>query len=113
MEARHKVGHVLEIHSILIDCSFQCRVNSFIKLMETRAQVFDMMGGLISAFPWIRYIAPEFSGYNLLCTLNKELKDFLMVCPRCKSIMILHLLNTLFNNQPVIRECLFCTGNYH
>nr|XP_033183429.1 probable cytochrome P450 305a1 [Bombus vancouverensis nearcticus] len=54
------------------------RIESFIKLMETRAQVFDMMGGLISAFPWIRYIAPEFSGYNLLCTLNKELKDFLM-----------------------------------
>ncbi|KAF3425765.1 hypothetical protein E2986_10751, partial [Frieseomelitta varia] len=53
-------------------------VSYFGDLLERRSQVFDMTGGILSAFPWIRYIAPELSGYNLLCTLNNELKDFLM-----------------------------------
>ncbi|XP_076248727.1 uncharacterized protein LOC143188395 [Calliopsis andreniformis] len=47
-------------------------------LMDRRTRIFDMVGGLLSAFPWIRYIAPEASGYNLLVTLNNEFKDFLM-----------------------------------
>lgn len=50
----------------------------FTDLMERRATVFDMVGGILTAFPWIRYIAPEASGYNLLVTLNNELKAFLM-----------------------------------
>ncbi|KOX69408.1 hypothetical protein WN51_05571 [Melipona quadrifasciata] len=58
--------------------STNASVNYFVNLLERRAQVFDMTGGFLNAFPWIRYIAPELSGYNLLCTLNNELKDFLM-----------------------------------
>jgi len=48
-------------------------------LLERRAQVFDMSGGILSTFPWIRYIAPETSGFNILQRLNEELKNFLMV----------------------------------
>lgn len=47
--------------------------------MERRARAFDMAGGMLSTFPWIRYVAPETSGYNLLMKLNNELKDFLTV----------------------------------
>jgi hypothetical protein len=47
--------------------------------MERRAQAFDMTGGVLSAYPWIRYIAPEYSGYNLLVTINNEFKAILMV----------------------------------
>ena len=54
------------------------RLQCFMDLMERRARAFDMVGGLLSTFPWLRYIAPEASGYNLLVTLNNELKDFLM-----------------------------------
>jgi len=48
-------------------------------LLERRARVFDMSGGILSTFPWIRHIAPETSGFNILQTLNEELKNFLMV----------------------------------
>ena len=51
----------------------------FVNLMERRAKAFSMAGGVLSSFSWIRYIAPEASGYNLLMSLNKELKSFLIV----------------------------------
>lgn len=47
--------------------------------MDRRAKAFSMGGGILSSVPWIRYIAPEASGYNLLMTLNKELKSFFTV----------------------------------
>ncbi|XP_012535700.1 probable cytochrome P450 305a1 [Monomorium pharaonis] len=54
------------------------RLQKFIDLLERRSQVFDLTGGILSIFPWIRYIAPDSSGYNILVTLNNELKNFLM-----------------------------------
>lgn len=54
------------------------RLQYFIDLMERRANVFDMVGGILTTFPWIRHIAPEASGYNVLLELNKELKGFLL-----------------------------------
>ncbi|XP_066592767.1 probable cytochrome P450 305a1 [Prorops nasuta] len=54
------------------------RLQYFIRLMDRRATAFDMAGGWISAFPWIRHIAPEKSGYNMLVKLNNELRDFLV-----------------------------------
>ncbi|XP_076623309.1 putative cytochrome P450 305a1 [Colletes latitarsis] len=54
------------------------KLEYFVDLLDRRARVFDMFGGILSTFPWIRYIAPEASGYNLLQTLNVELRDFLM-----------------------------------
>ncbi|KYN45015.1 hypothetical protein ALC56_00489 [Trachymyrmex septentrionalis] len=54
------------------------RLQTFLKLMERRAGRFDVAGGVIAAFPWLRYIAPEMSGYNFLVKLNNELKSFLM-----------------------------------
>lgn len=47
--------------------------------MSRRAKAFSMGGGVLSSLPWIRYIAPEASGYNLLMTLNNEFKSFFMV----------------------------------
>ncbi|XP_039315233.1 probable cytochrome P450 305a1 [Solenopsis invicta] len=54
------------------------RLQNFINMMDHRSQQFDATGGILSAIPWIRYIAPEMSGYNTVVTLNKELKTFLM-----------------------------------
>ncbi|XP_033223928.1 probable cytochrome P450 305a1 [Belonocnema kinseyi] len=54
------------------------RLKYFVNLMDRRAKAFSMGGGVLSSFPWIRYIAPEASGYNLLMSLNKELKSFFM-----------------------------------
>ncbi|KAL0099680.1 hypothetical protein PUN28_019821 [Cardiocondyla obscurior] len=53
-------------------------LQKFIDMLDRRAQIFDMTGGILSTFPWIRYVAPEMSGYNILVTLNNELKRFLM-----------------------------------
>ena len=47
--------------------------------MGRRAKAFDMAGGILSVFPWFRYVAPEASGYKLLVTLNNEVKLLLMV----------------------------------
>ncbi|XP_018392632.1 PREDICTED: probable cytochrome P450 305a1 isoform X2 [Cyphomyrmex costatus] len=54
------------------------RLHKFLNLMERRAEQFDLTGGVLSAFPWLRYIAPEMTGYNFLVRLNNELKNFLM-----------------------------------
>lgn len=54
------------------------RLHHFADLMDRRTRMFDMIGGFLSAFPWIRYIAPEASGYNLLVTLNNELYNLLL-----------------------------------
>nr|UEN71136.1 cytochrome P450 4AV17 [Meteorus pulchricornis] len=56
----------------------ETRVQYFLALMERRAKAFDLAGGLLSIFPWIRHIAPESSGYKLLTTMNHELKEFVM-----------------------------------
>lgn len=53
------------------------RLQYFIDLMDRRANIFDMVGGILTTFPWIRYVAPEASGYNVLLELNNELKGFL------------------------------------
>ncbi|XP_043286693.1 probable cytochrome P450 305a1 isoform X2 [Venturia canescens] len=53
------------------------KLQHFLEMMKRRAEAFDMAGGLLSMFPWVRYVAPKASGYNLLVTLNDELKSFL------------------------------------
>lgn len=54
------------------------KLQYFIELMNRRSRTFDLTGGILSKFPWIRYIAPEMSGYNLLVKVNNELKQILM-----------------------------------
>lgn len=54
------------------------RLQKFLNLMERRRGKSDVTGGILVAFPWLRYIAPEMSGYNFLVKLNNELKSFLM-----------------------------------
>lgn len=54
------------------------RLNYFVDLMTRRAKAFDMAGGILSVFPWIRYLAPIKSGYEILVTLNNELRGFLL-----------------------------------
>ncbi|KAF7988455.1 hypothetical protein HCN44_001028 [Aphidius gifuensis] len=54
------------------------RLNYFMDLMVRRASAFDMAGGILSIFPWIRYFAPKKSGYEILVKLNNELREFLL-----------------------------------
>lgn len=54
------------------------RLNRLLELLQKRSKAFDMSGGMLSQMPWLRFIAPEKTGYNLICNLNKELHEFFM-----------------------------------
>ncbi|XP_055528227.1 probable cytochrome P450 305a1 [Wyeomyia smithii] len=55
------------------------RLARLLLLLQNRSKAFDMSGGILSQLPWLRYIAPEWTGYNLLKRFNKELNDFFMI----------------------------------
>ncbi|XP_071445902.1 methyl farnesoate epoxidase isoform X2 [Hetaerina americana] len=54
------------------------KLDSLLKLLRTRSRAFDMAGGMLSQFPWLRHIAPKASGYTLLLDVNARMKEFLM-----------------------------------
>ncbi|XP_067004472.1 probable cytochrome P450 305a1 isoform X2 [Anabrus simplex] len=54
-------------------CSY---INKLLYLMDKRKQVFDMSGGKLSQMPWLRFVAPDFSGYSLITEINTALEDF-------------------------------------
>lgn len=49
------------------------RLMKLLVLLRDRSKAFDMAGGTLNQFPWIRFIAPEKSGYNLLRRFNIQL----------------------------------------
>ncbi|XP_069701144.1 methyl farnesoate epoxidase-like isoform X2 [Periplaneta americana] len=54
------------------------RLQHLMQLMSQRAKAFDMSGGTLNQFPWLRFFAPEWSGYNLILRINAQLKDIIM-----------------------------------
>lgn len=54
------------------------KLNRLLELLQQRSKAFDMCGGMLSQMPWLRFIAPEKTGYNMICNLNKELHAFFM-----------------------------------
>lgn len=42
-------------------------------IMKQRSKAFDMSGGLLNAMPFLRFIAPEYTSYNLIKRFNAEL----------------------------------------
>lgn len=55
------------------------RLQRLLQLMSQRARAFDMSMGTLNQFPWIRFIAPEWSGYHTITHINEELKQIIMV----------------------------------
>lgn len=55
------------------------RLSRLLELLQSRSKAFDISGGTLSQLPWIRFLAPEWSGYNLLKRFNKELNEFFMI----------------------------------
>ncbi|KAL7732332.1 hypothetical protein ACLKA6_004320 [Drosophila palustris] len=49
-----------------------------LELMNRRSKLFDICGGLLAQFPWLRHVAPNRTGYNLIRQLNAELHSFFM-----------------------------------
>lgn len=55
------------------------RLTRLLQLLQNRSKAFDMSGGILCQLPWLRHIAPEWTGYNLLKRFNKELNEFFML----------------------------------
>lgn len=54
------------------------RLQKLLDLLQQRSKAFDMSGGVLSQMPWMRFIAPEKTGYNLLKRFNNELHALFM-----------------------------------
>ncbi|XP_055904244.1 probable cytochrome P450 305a1 [Eupeodes corollae] len=54
------------------------RLNTLLSLLGRRSKAFDICGGVLTQFPWLRHIAPDKTGYNLILELNRELNNFIM-----------------------------------
>lgn len=54
------------------------RLNTLLSLLNRRSKAFDICGGVMTQFPWLRFLAPDRTGYNLILELNKELNNFIM-----------------------------------
>lgn len=54
------------------------RLVTFFELLQKRSKAFDMSGGTLSQMPWLRFIAPESTGYNLIKDLNGKFYEFFM-----------------------------------
>jgi len=55
------------------------RLQRLMQLMSQRSRAFDMSFGTLNQFPWIRFIAPDWSGYRVITRINDELKQIIMV----------------------------------
>ncbi|KFB45026.1 AGAP005657-PA-like protein [Anopheles sinensis] len=52
------------------------RLHRLVSLLQMRSTAFDVSGGALNQLPWLRFIAPEWSGYNLVRRFNKQLIEF-------------------------------------
>jgi len=52
---------------------------NLLKLMSKRSTAFDIVGGLLNQIPWIRYLAPDKSGYSLIMHINQQIYSMISV----------------------------------
>lgn len=52
------------------------QIKRLLDLMKMRSKAFDMAGGWLNTMPFLRFIAPEKTSYNLIKRFNCELLDF-------------------------------------
>jgi len=49
-----------------------------LNVMRERSKLFDMAGGLLTQHPWLRFIAPNYTGYNLILELNTKMRRIIL-----------------------------------
>ncbi|KAK9738185.1 Cytochrome P450 [Popillia japonica] len=54
------------------------RLQNILDLLARRSKIFDMAGGRLNMYPWLRFIMPKKSGYKLMMEINREMKAFFM-----------------------------------
>ncbi|XP_048488731.1 probable cytochrome P450 305a1 [Plutella xylostella] len=53
------------------------RLKLLLKLLSERSKAFSMAGGWLNQAPWIRFLAPELSGYDLIKSINEQLSSII------------------------------------
>jgi len=48
-------------------------------LMRKRSSAFDMAGGLLNQIPWLRYLAPTWTGFSLITEINQQIYSLIYV----------------------------------
>lgn len=51
------------------------RLQEILQILDKRSAAFDMAGGTLNQLPFLRFLAPEKTGYNLIQNLNMKLKN--------------------------------------
>lgn len=51
----------------------QNRLDELLSLLRERSRAFDMAGGLLNQLPWMRFVCPDYCGYNVIQSLNTKL----------------------------------------
>nr|UZE89938.1 cytochrome P450 CYP305W2 [Chrysoperla zastrowi sillemi] len=54
------------------------KLKELLALLKRRLKAFDLSGGLLGQMPWLRFIIPEKSGFNLVTKLNEQMRNFFM-----------------------------------
>ncbi|XP_064076352.1 probable cytochrome P450 305a1 [Vanessa tameamea] len=49
-----------------------------IELLSARSKIFTMAGGWLNQWPLLRFIAPEWSGYAVIKSMNDQLYDIII-----------------------------------
>jgi len=50
-----------------------------IDMVHACFQLIDVSGGLLNKMPFLRFIAPSLSGYNMITTIVNEMMNFFQV----------------------------------
>ncbi|CAG9763051.1 unnamed protein product [Ceutorhynchus assimilis] len=53
-------------------------ITKLLDLLKQRSKAFDMSGGFLNHYPWLRHLAPQKTGYSLLQTINNQIRQFIM-----------------------------------
>ncbi|KAF7271345.1 hypothetical protein GWI33_015772 [Rhynchophorus ferrugineus] len=53
------------------------RVTNLLELLHRRSKAFDMSGGMLNLYPWLRFLAPDKTGFSLLQKINSGISDFI------------------------------------
>nr|ARA91629.1 cytochrome P450 monooxygenase [Pieris rapae] len=55
----------------------QERLSYILDLFAKRSKAFSIAGGWLNLWPWIRFILPDLSGYNLIKNLNEQISNII------------------------------------
>ncbi|KAJ0184117.1 hypothetical protein K1T71_000540 [Dendrolimus kikuchii] len=53
------------------------KLDLLLDIFSERSKAFGMAGGLLNVAPWCRFLLPEYSGFNLIMKLNRQLSDII------------------------------------